>query len=203
MSLIMAGGWIMVPLLVISVLVLAIIVDRMLVYCWNPMPGDKVLASVRKSLESSDAKGAGKLLTPYAWLGGYKEALCSAVSYARYESELEGSLLEVRTYLERRLAFLLTLSKVAPLLGLLGTVIGMIQTFAVVAHSASGINMEVLADGIWQALITTATGLIIAIPAIILYRVFLSAEEKRLNVLSRLATTACLIKKEGKGADHD
>ncbi len=203
MSLIMAGGWIMVPLLVISVLVLAIIVDRMLVYCWNPMPGDKVLASVRKSLESSDAKGAGKLLTPYAWPGGYKEALCSAVSYARYESELEGSLLEVRTYLERRLAFLLTLSKVAPLLGLLGTVIGMIQTFAVVAHSASGINMEVLADGIWQALITTATGLIIAIPAIILYRVFLSAEEKRLNVLSRLATTACLIKKEGKGADHD
>lgn len=203
MSLIMAGGWIMVPLLLISVLVLSIVFDRMLVYCWNPMPGEDVLDSVRKSLEKGSAEEVGKILAPYAWLGGFKESLCASVSYERYESEIEGSLLEVRTYLERRLAFLLTLSKVAPLLGLLGTVIGMIQTFAVVAHSASGINMEVLADGIWQALITTATGLIIAIPAIILYRVFLSAEEKRLNVLSRLATTACLIKKEGKGADHD
>jgi biopolymer transport protein ExbB len=65
--------------------------------------------------------------------------------------------------LQRGLGALATIVAGAPLLGLLGTVLGMIQIFAVVAGSGSGIT-EQLASGIAQALITTATGLIIAIP---------------------------------------
>lgn len=86
------------------------------------------------------------------------------------------------------------------MLGLLGTIIGMIQTFAVIAQSRSGIDMELLAEGIWQALITTATGLIIAIPAVFCYRIFLSIESNRLDYLNRVANKAILYKQSQNSA---
>lgn len=62
-----------------------------------------------------------------------------------YENNIVEGILEIREFLEKRLSLLNTLAKIAPLLGLLGTVIGMIQTFSVVATLSKGINMEALA----------------------------------------------------------
>lgn len=83
-----------------------------------------------------------------------------------YEGVLAENISSLAAMMDKRLPLLATLGRISPLLGLLGTIIGMIQTFAVIAQSRSGIDMELLAEGIWQALITTATGLIIAIPAV-------------------------------------
>jgi len=199
MSLIIAGGWTMVPLLLISIVVCAIVIDRMLVYSWNPMPSTDQLKSLIDFLKSGKEKEAGKILGSYSWLSSFSSAIENRqMSPELYENNVVEEILDIRAFLEKRLSLLNTLAKIAPLLGLLGTVIGMIQTFSVVASLSKGINMEALADGIWQALITTATGLIIAIPAILLYHVFLSLEEKRLNKLNQLGSVACLMQKEGK-----
>jgi len=74
-----------------------------------------------------------------------------------------------RTYVSRFLSILDTVGNVAPLLGLLGTILGMIIAFESIAKSGTG-DPKIVADGISQALITTATGLIIAVPAIVFYR---------------------------------
>lgn len=66
--------------------------------------------------------------------------------------------------MERGLGTLSLIAAICPLLGLTGTVIGMIQAFQVIASSNAAANPEMLASGIWEALITTATGLLVAIP---------------------------------------
>ena len=73
--------------------------------------------------------------------------------------------------LERYLNALGTVALITPLMGLLGTVIGMIKVFTVITVQGVG-NPEVLADGISQALVTTATGISVAIPALLFYRYF-------------------------------
>jgi len=80
--------------------------------------------------------------------------------------------------LERNLNTLGTIAAISPLLGLLGTVLGMIKVFTVITTQGVG-NPEVLAGGISEALITTATGLVVAIPSLIFYRYF----RGKINVL--------------------
>lgn len=194
MSLIYAGGWVMIPLLLISVIVLALIIDRSLTLIWNPMPDKPQRDKIFEAVRSGNNDQAAEILRETDWLKSYANALQSEKKAALYEGYLTEAVTDIAAFLDRRCALLATLGRVSPLLGLLGTIIGMIQTFAVVAQSRSGIDMELLADGIWQALITTATGLIIAIPAILCYRIFLSIEAERLDFFNRLSNTAILLK---------
>ena len=194
MSLIYAGGWVMIPLLLISVIVLALIIDRSLTLIWNPMPDKTQREKIFEAVRSGNNAQAAEILRETDWLKSYAIALQSEKKAALYEGYLTEAVTDRAAFLERRCALLATLGRVSPLLGLLGTIIGMIQTFAVIAQSRSGIDMELLADGIWQALITTATGLIIAIPAILCYRIFLSIEAERLDFFNRLSNTAILLK---------
>ena len=80
-------------------------------------------------------------------------------------------------HLERGLGLLETIAAIAPLLGLLGTVLGMIEVFDVVAQQGAGQAQE-LSGGISQALITTATGLSIGIPALVAYNYFVGKAER-------------------------
>ena len=194
MSLIYAGGWVMIPLLLISVIVLALIIDRSLTLIWNPMPDKTQREKIFEAVRSGNNAQAAEILRETDWLKSYANALQSEKKAALYEGYLTEAVTDIAAFLERRCALLATLGRVSPLLGLLGTIIGMIQTFAVIAQSRSGIDMELLADGIWQALITIATGLIIAIPAILCYRIFLSIEAERLDFFNRLSNTAILLK---------
>ena len=194
MSLIYAGGWVMIPLLLISVIVLALIIDRSLTLIWNPMPDKTQREKISEAVRSGNNAQAAEILRETDWLKSYANALQSEKKAALYEGYLTEAVTDIAAFLERRCALLATLGRVSPLLGLLGTIIGMIQTFAAIAQSRSGIDMELLADGIWQALITTATGLIIAIPAILCYRIFLSIEAERLDFFNRLSNTAILLK---------
>ncbi|BCS89930.1 MotA/TolQ/ExbB proton channel family protein [Pseudodesulfovibrio sediminis] len=106
-------------------------------------------------------------LTPQQVFSRHPELLSpilDAVDNGKAEDEIAsvGTLL-VRQ-LERGLGTLSLISAICPLLGLTGTVIGMIQTFQVIASSGSAVNPGMLASGIWEALITTAAGLLVAIP---------------------------------------
>ena len=85
-----------------------------------------------------------------------------------------------RSYLGKHLPVLNTISNIAPLVGLLGTITGMIVAFESIAASGAG-DPKVVAGGISQALVTTATGLIVAIPAIVLYRYLARRAERGLE----------------------
>ena len=87
------------------------------------------------------------------------------------KESIEDTGRHVTLSLERNLNTLGTIAAISPLLGLLGTVIGMIKVFSVITSQGVG-NPETLAGGISVALITTATGLFVAIPSVIFYRYF-------------------------------
>ncbi|HQV26339.1 MAG TPA: MotA/TolQ/ExbB proton channel family protein, partial [Acinetobacter sp.] len=86
-------------------------------------------------------------------------------------AQMEATASREITYLEKNINFLGTLSAVAPLLGLLGTVVGIIESFLMIDIGASG-NASLMMPGISKALITTAVGMLIAIPAMMAYRYF-------------------------------
>lgn len=98
----------------------------------------------------------------------------------------------IQKKLMSRLNYLSLIAAVAPLCGLLGTVMGLMETFSVIEKSGNSAQMNSLAGGIWVAMITTATGLIVAIPCVILHKIFESMTEKKLDDMSII----CSILKE-------
>lgn len=98
----------------------------------------------------------------------------------------------IQNKLMSRLNYLSLIAAVAPLCGLLGTVMGLMETFSVIEKSGNSAQMNSLAGGIWVAMITTATGLIVAIPCVILHKIFESMAEKKMDDMSII----CSILKE-------
>ncbi|MCW8961874.1 MAG: MotA/TolQ/ExbB proton channel family protein, partial [Ignavibacteriaceae bacterium] len=89
--------------------------------------------------------------------------------------------------LEKGLPFLATIAGIAPLLGFLGTVTGMISAFMTIQDLAGAANPSDLAGGIWEALLTTAFGLIVGIPAYAFYNYFVSAVKKLVSDMETVA----------------
>lgn len=146
-----AGGPLMWPLLLLSVLSLAVLVERLFVFQANACP------KFRETPEEA--------LKAFSSAQGY-ESFAEALKTGR-ETAVVSAGNAVVARLEARLSILSVIARLSPLLGLLGTVFGMIETFSAVASAPGGVEMTALADGIWQALITTAAGLSIAIPTIL------------------------------------
>ncbi|MCK5914924.1 MAG: MotA/TolQ/ExbB proton channel family protein, partial [Deltaproteobacteria bacterium] len=91
-----------------------------------------------------------------------------------------------------------TIAGIAPLLGLLGTVTGMIKAFSVISHAGIG-NPQMLAGGISEALITTAAGLTVAIPAFVFYKLLRSRVDKRILRMERVSIEVLDLINQGKG----
>lgn len=86
--------------------------------------------------------------------------------------------------MNRGLWFLNFISSVAPSLGLLGTVTGLIRAFSKLSQAGTNVNIQDLSGGIWEAMLTTAFGMIISIPSLLCYRTFKRIIEKRLLAMS-------------------
>jgi len=86
--------------------------------------------------------------------------------------------------MNRGLWFINFISAVAPSIGLLGTVVGLISAFKGMANAGSQVNMQDLSGGIWVAMLTTAFGMMISIPSLFFYRTFKRIIEKRMMVIS-------------------
>ena len=163
-----SGGPVMYPLGLLSVVAVAIIIERLWVLRRSNYLEPGVVHSLSGLLGGRDYKAASDYCRRHP--GPFTELVSTMVEnrYAPYD-ELKEVLGDTGRRqllgLQRGLPALATIVGGAPLLGLLGTVLGMINIFKAVATGGSGIN-ETLATGISQALITTATGLIIAIPAL-------------------------------------
>ncbi|MHB1950931.1 MAG: MotA/TolQ/ExbB proton channel family protein [Acidiferrobacteraceae bacterium] len=172
-ELIKSGGWVMWPLIACSVLACAIIGERLWSLQRRIVVPAGVLSSVQQWLERGDIDGAKVgLLRKGSPLGRVLAAGLINRNRDRglVKEAIEDAGRHVALELERYLNALGTIAAIAPFLGLLGTVLGMIRMFS--ALGMSGGDPAVLAHGISQALITTASGLTIAIPSLIFYRYF-------------------------------
>jgi biopolymer transport protein ExbB len=172
-EIIQSGGWMMVPILISSVLALAITFERfwtlraskiapqnLLTQVWGWMKNKQLDAAKIRSLRESSPLG---------------NVLAAGLINSRHGRQImKESIEEVASHeihsMERNLNALGTGAAVAPLMGLLGTVIGMIKVFAEIMAEGTG-QANLLAGGISEALITTAAGLVVAIPALICYRI--------------------------------
>lgn len=164
----------MVLLVLCSIIALAICIERL--YILNPkkISPPHLLATVWKQLKAGEMDAARlKTLKQSSPLGRILAAGLANAYHGRevMKESIEEAAEHVVHELERYLNTLGTIAAIAPLIGLLGTVVGMIRVFAEIMAQGTG-NASVLAGGISQALITTAAGLTIAIPALAMHRYF-------------------------------
>lgn len=176
-SIIQAAGWPIWPLVAFSVLALALIIERFIsLKSTKVAPArllEEVLAVSRNGVPSTDMvaqlernSALGEVLA-----SGFRALNANPrCSEADLRATMEGTGRLVAHRLERYLSALATIASAAPLMGLFGTVVGMIEIFG--AQAPSGTNPQQLAHGISVALYNTAFGLVIAIPAMICYRHF-------------------------------
>ncbi|QLB59238.1 MotA/TolQ/ExbB proton channel family protein [Acinetobacter indicus] len=187
-ELVKAGGWLMLPLLLCSVFTLAISIERFLrlkragvvpkaLQLQTGQPVQGVLQQLQQS-ENLQHSTLGRIFMAGAQNKHQSEQFARAQMEATASQEIG--------YLEKNINFLGTLSAVAPLLGLLGTVLGIIESFLMIDISSS--NPTLMIPGISKALITTATGMLIAVPALFAYRYFQRLVQEYVAELEQQAT---------------
>ncbi|MEE9342683.1 MAG: MotA/TolQ/ExbB proton channel family protein [Gammaproteobacteria bacterium] len=173
-ELVTAGGWLMTPIILCSIIALAIIAERLwslrvtrvlpkdlVVQVWDWAKDRQLDIERLRTLRAESPLGrilAAGLMNRNASRNIMKESIEDTGRHVVHE-------------LERYLNTLGTIAAIAPLLGLLGTVIGMIKVFSSITTAGVG-NPATMAGGISEALITTAAGMVVAIPSLMFYRFF-------------------------------
>ncbi len=198
-KLIVQGGPLMVPLVLCSLLSVAFIIERL--WSLHKIPtkaqANEHLKDSAKALKKGGVQeaqtflGGLKGILPYIFIlvmDRYDALMHESRTIGEIRDELIASTEEAgRSYLERFLPVLSTIGGVSPLLGLLGTVTGMIVAFKSIAAVGAAGDPRTVAAGISQALITTAAGLIIAIPTVIAYSYFRQRASKILTGMERFS----------------
>lgn len=183
LQLLIKGGLLMIPLVICSILVLAIIIEKFIAF---KVIENRSQRFAKKTLNIISGERENKTERVLALCEMTSSPLSRILKTGIEKKDMErqqiketledaGSL-EI-PYLEKRLKILGTIATVAPLIGLLGTVMGMIKVFNVISLQGVG-ETGALAGGIAEALITTAVGLTIAIPSLILYNYFMHRTDK-------------------------
>lgn len=174
-EIITSGGIMMIPIILCSIAVIAISVERYWTLNPSRVAPRTLLAQVWSWIKNNQVDAAKlRELKQTSPLG---KILAAGLSNSRHgrdvmKDSIEEAANQVIHDLERYVGALGTIANIAPLLGLLGSVFGMIETFNAIMLKGSG-NASVLAGGISVALIATAAGLIVAIPATVMHRYFL------------------------------
>jgi len=172
LELVQAGGWLMAPILLSSIIAIGIIVERLWFLQRDRVIPTHLVGQVRQRIVQQQLdSGFIEALRGSSPLGRVLAAGLTNRNQPRelIKESIEDTGRHVVHELERCITSLGTIAAIAPLLGLLGTVIGMVKVFAAITVHGVG-NPGVLAGGISEALITTAAGLSVAIPALIGYR---------------------------------
>jgi len=164
------GGILVVPILFCSIIGVAIFLERLIRFSRIRIRGDGLVKEVAEYVRNGEEQKAYDILksknTPMA------RVLYQAIEVKDEDRETLETVIvhaiekEIRN-LSKYLQTLATIGSVTPLLGLLGTVIGMIKAFMVIEQMGGKVNAAVLAGGIWEAMLTTALGLAVALPMVI------------------------------------
>ena len=173
------GGWVMYPLFLSSIFALAVVIERLWVLRQKKVVKPEIIAALDQTKSLGDVNLLRAICAKFD--GPFAQILLTAIDNQdlppadlRILVEDDGRQ-QVRV-LENRLVVLETIASIAPLMGLFGTVLGMIKVFEVIQTIGVG-QAKALSGGISEALLTTATGLIIGIPAVIAYNFFRNRSE--------------------------
>lgn len=196
------------PILLSSIIGLAVSIDRFLMLRKAKINVPAFMVRIRGFIKKKDISGA------ISYCIEEKSPVANIVrkglnkyryGHDRVKDAIENAGSQEISKLEKGLSVLASVAGIAPLLGFLGTVTGMIQAFMTIEELAGAANPSDLAGGIWEALITTAFGLIIGIPALALYNYFLGAVKKLVGEMETVANDVIdVIQDDGKSdADID
>ena len=185
------GGWIMIPIFLLSFIAIYLFVERLVTIRKAKTDPEALTRRVRDYVQDGDVKGAM----------GYCESRDKPVArilrhglerLGRPISEIQDAVQAQGKHetfeLEKRTELLASIAGIAPMLGFLGTVTGMIQAFQEIQALEGNVNPSVLAGGIWEALLTTAAGLVVGILAFFFYNFLLSKIRRLVNDMERSAT---------------
>lgn len=202
-SFIVKGGIVMIPIIGLSIVALAIVIERFIKLredkvipkeFFNRIKGllleghiNEVLSICSKSNKPIAKIIEAGIMKYYFGRDEIKEAIEDA---GRHEI----------AYVERYLPMLSTIASLEPLLGLLGTVTGMISTFNVISSEGIG-NAEKLSGGISEALITTAAGLAVAIPTLLFYNIFAERADRLVLKMEKCSMELTEILSQGQRAE--
>ena len=184
------GGYVMWLILACSVLGLSVVIDRFLVLRKAKINVPAFMVRLRGLIKKKDISRAVSVCmeekSPIAnivrrGLKKYK------YGHDRVKDAIENAGKQEISILEKGLSILATVAGMAPLLGFLGTVTGMITAFMTIEDLAGSANPSDLAGGIWEALITTAFGLIVGIFALAFYNYFLSSVKRLVGDMETVA----------------
>lgn len=185
------GGWVVIPVILLSILAVYLFVERLLTLRRAKADPDLVTERIRDYVQAGDIVGAKNYCanrdTPITRIlkhgierlgrpiAEIQDAVHAAGKYEAFE-------------LEKRIDLLATIAGVAPMLGFLGTVTGMIDAFQQIQSLQGNVNPSVLAGGIWEALLSTAFGLVVGIIAIFFYNFLLGRINRAVHDMERSAT---------------
>ena len=180
------GGWIMIPLAILSIISIYIFVERCIVIGRARRDDDTFMKRIKDYIHDGEIESARRLCattdTPYARL------ISKGIS--RIGRPMQDVLVTIENTgnieiakLEKGLPWPATPAAGGPMLGFLGTVVGMVQAFYNLAAAGTGANIAVLADGIYAALVTTVAGLIVGIIALFAYNYLVARINKVMNLL--------------------
>src|SRR5574338_304511 len=196
------GGFIMWPILLSSIIGLAVSIDRFIMLRKAKINVPAFMVRIRGFIKKKDISGA------ISYCMQEKSPVANIVrkglkkykyGHDRVKDAIENAGSQEISKLEKGLSVLASVAGIAPLLGFLGTVTGMIQAFMTIQDLAGAANPSDLAGGIWEALITTAFGLIIGIPALALYNYFLGSVKKLVSEMETVANDVIdVIQETGK-----
>ena len=196
------------PLMVFSVATIAIIIEKTIYILFHNLNVNDIHAALMENLEKGDIQGAEEACRTFhkrkvgapIFLAGIR---VSFLGEARMERAMETEAADKIGALESGFSLLIALGSIAPITGFLGTVSGMIGAFKAIANAAD-VNAQLVAGGIFEALITTAFGLAIAIVAITGYNIFAHVVDKFAAQVEKIGSeiiTHILIRNQHPHAD--
>jgi biopolymer transport protein ExbB len=199
-KLISAGGMVMIPLLILSVVTLALVLLYLVTLRRNAVAGSRYMNTAEALLSKGDLMGL------LAISNRHRDIVAALMTrmlefLAKNPTATDDQLREIAqtegnreaAVLNQRVAWLADIATIAPMLGLLGTVFGMIRSFSVMANDVAASRPMLLAEGVAEALVATAAGLIVGIPAMAAYAWFRGRVQEMISEMEG-ATGILLVK---------
>jgi biopolymer transport protein ExbB len=191
LDIIFQAGWIMVPIFLLSILTVYLLVERLITLRKADSNSSEIMGRVREYVRSGNTHGA------QAYCEAQQKPLTRILKHGldrlgRPISEIQDAVNAAGKHeafqLERRMDLLASVAGIAPMLGFLGTVTGMIKAFQQIQNLQGNVDPSVLAGGIWEALVSTAGGLIVGILAFFFYNFLLSKINLLVNDMEQSTT---------------
>lgn len=193
------------PILLCSLITIAVIIEKYIMLSKSNIDPKQLMIKIRSSLSRNDIASAvdacTKIKAPVANILKHGVVNYQYGQQAVKEAiELAGK--EEIFHLEKRLSVLANMAGTAPMLGFLGTVTGMIAVFHTIEQLGGNVNPSILAAGIWEAMLTTAFGLIVGIPALYFYNYFVAKVNRFVFEIENSAEEFMSLMKTGQLEDN-